>query len=90
MPKSAQIRKEDLRRAVRAYLYDRIGTALSTESICRGLKREWDATENEIRQALHFFKDSASPQIDANEDGCGATLYYRITSEGVLAHERGH
>ena len=84
-----QIRKEDIRRAVRAYLYDRIGTALSTASIARGLKREWDLSEVEVRHALHFFKDSSNPQIDASEDACGATLYYRITSEGVKAHERG-
>lgn len=89
MPENTQIRREDLRRAVRAYLYDRIGTALSTASITRGLQQEWRASEDEIRAVLHFFKDAASPQIDATEDACGATLYYRITSEGVKSHERG-
>lgn len=84
----SQIRREDLRRAIRAYLYDRIGTALSTASITRGLKREWNATEDEVRGTLVYLNTTDPKQVDATHDDDGATKYYSINAAGVKAHER--
>jgi hypothetical protein len=83
-----QIRREDLRKAVRAYLCDRIGTALRCSSIHHGLSKEWEATETEVREALHFLISTQPRQVEALPDSDGATIYYRITADGMLVHER--
>lgn len=83
-----QLRKEDLRKAVRAYLADRIGTALSTSSIQRGLVKEWKCSEEDISAALYYLISTQPNQVDEQPDTDGATLYYRINAAGVKAHER--
>lgn len=83
-----QLRKEDIRKAVRAHLNDRIGTALSEASIQRGVRSEWNTDEREVKAALSYLTSTEPQQVNALPDGDGATLYYRITASGVKAHER--
>ncbi len=83
-----QIRKEDIRRAVRSHLNDRIGTALKATSIHQGVTREWDTSQQEINAALHYLVTTEPKQVDALPDSDGSTLHYRITAAGVRTHER--
>lgn len=83
-----QERNEECRRAVRHYLAARPGIALTAEAIQRGLSRHgWDIPE--VKSALHFFVGLKPAQVDAEHEPLGSTLYYQITTDGILADERG-
>jgi hypothetical protein len=88
-PADIQLRREECRHAVRTYLYDRQAVAQSAVTIHRGLAREFDFTQAEVMSALNFWAASNPPQLTAEPDGAGATLYFKITPPGILAHERG-
>lgn len=87
MPEQDQLRREDIRRAVRSYLADRPAVALSPTTIARGLRAEWpDITLTEVSAALQFFV--SAKQIEELTESIGSSKYYKITAEGTLAHER--
>lgn len=77
-----------MRKAVRCYLVERIGTALSAASILRGINREWDSDAKEVKDALHFLVNTDPKQVSSSVDNDGSTIYYSISAAGVLAHER--
>lgn len=81
------VQLEELRRAIRAWLYDRAALAFNAQSIHRGVSRETPCTQPEVESALGFLSDLghvkfASPEISAIK-------YYQIAHKGTLAHERG-
>lgn len=89
--KLAQLRREDCRYGVRAYLAQRPTIAQTSDTICRRIVRsgEGDFEPSEIDAALNFLEGLQPPQVQAKHSPIGATLYYQITAAGVLAHERG-
>lgn len=85
---SDQKRKEDCRREVRGWLAERQALAHPAERIARGINREGnDFDLKEINDAVVFLV--GRKHVEVEPDGDGSTLYYKITSEGVLFHERG-
>lgn len=88
MPDPDQFRREDLRRAVRHYLAQRATVAQDAGTIHRAIRRAEPCELREIEAALTFFIHLDPPQIRTVRESLGATLYYQITSAGVLADER--
>lgn len=84
MASEQQQRREEIRREVRAYLAERLGLAFSAASIARSVR---NCSEAEATTALALLISMG--QAEENPDSLGATLYYRITAAGALAHERG-
>jgi len=82
-----QERREECRREVRRYLAERPSLAFRAETIRRNLAVEFDFSAEEVRDALAFFV--SAKQVEIEQDGCGATDYFKITASGTLAHERG-
>jgi LmbE family N-acetylglucosaminyl deacetylase len=82
-----QQRREEARKAVRAYLAQRTGVAMGIPAITRGLKYEGDYDEEEVSAALQNLK--VRNHVVETPDGDGATLYYQIAAEGITAYERG-
>lgn len=83
-----QVRREDCRRAVRAYLAERPVVALRVEAIVRGLRDLGEFDPDEVRDALHFLSGLSNAQVKAAPNTLGASMAWQITSEGTLAHER--
>lgn len=79
-------RREEARKAVRAYLARRSGIALAIPAITRGLKHEGGFEQNAVSDALNHLIGRGHVQRDY--DGDGASQYYQITAEGELYHER--
>ena len=80
--------KEDVRHAVRTYLYDRQRAAQTIATIARNLRRDGTrCDEDDVEIALAFLE--GAEQATAEPDPLGSTKYYRLTSDGILAHERG-
>ncbi len=84
---SEQLQREACRKETRAYLAERAGLAFDSSAITRGLRFRGGFQECGVLAALGFLKSRGHVCEDA--DGDGATLYYQITAEGTLAHERG-
>lgn len=82
----SQEAREDCRREVLNYLANRPAVALSRDSIRRGLKNEGDFEDSEILHACSFLV--SLDFIKSEPASMGATLYYQITAEGTLHHER--
>lgn len=81
-----QLRLEQCRIEVRSYLYDRgMGIAQSAAMIQRTLRRHWDFTDEEVKAACLFW--TGEEQFEEVRDPAGATRHYKITAEGVKAHE---
>lgn len=83
--KRDQSRREEIRYAVLAYLHARPGVAQSAATICRGLRREYDCTTEDVSAAATFLADDG--QLDALRDPLGATQHYRITAKGTRTYE---
>lgn len=86
-PDDIQLRREDCRRAVRAYLYARQAVAQSAATVTRGLTMEHDFTLAEVSSALRFLHDLQ--QLKIPENSMGAIEHFQITARGILAEERG-
>lgn len=86
----AQERREECRRKVRAWLYERTTIAAHPKQIQRGLNagHDHDFTLPEIDSALAFLLGVRPEQVSQVRDEIGATSYYQITSAGSVAHER--
>lgn len=83
-----QQRREDARREARRYLANRPGLAFAGDAVRRCINQDgFDFTAGEIGDALTFLVGLG--QAEAMHNPLGATQYYRINSDGVLAHERG-
>ncbi len=81
-----QARREDCRRAVRAHLYARPAISQTASTICRLLRLEHDFDEAEVSAACEFLVGLS--HVSSSKDPLGATVYYKITTEGILAEER--
>lgn len=79
--------KEELRRGLRGWLADRCALAFNASSIHRGISREVRCTVPEVEESLFLLRGLR--QVTATPSQLGSTLYYQITAEGTLAHERG-
>ena len=83
-----QLRREECRRDVRDFLAARQAKKpLRSATIRR--KLDEDFSMEEIDSALAFLGGLNPPEVVAVLDPDGATKYFRITSDGVLASERG-
>jgi hypothetical protein len=87
MSDSPQERKEECRRRVREYLANRSVLAYRAATVRTGLSREHAFDLDEIKAALLFLV--SAKQVSIEHDSLGATPFYQITADGILAHERG-
>ena len=78
---------EELRRAIRAWLYDRAALAFNAQSIHRGVSREIPCTQPEVETALGFLTDVGHVKFVPNK--ISAVKYYQIAAAGSLEHEAG-
>jgi hypothetical protein len=81
-----QQRREDCRREVLRYLANRSVLAFSAATVRNALHREFNFTVEEVTAALKFLHGLKFIAIESHE--MGATLFHRITSEGILHNER--
>ena len=81
-----QRRREQCRREVLAYLANRSVATLSADAIFEALKRKFRFTIEEVKAGLEFHRSAG--RILAQPDPFGATLYYKVTADGILFHER--
>ncbi len=90
MPDNDQRRRELCRIEVREYLANRPRLAFDAVSIRRSLfyMAGADWTDEEIEAACDFLLELAKPQVTVTPEELGATKRYKITSEGIVAHER--
>ena len=86
MSAEEQERKEECRREVLRYCANRSVLAFRAETIRNSLHREFHFTLEEINAALEFERGAGRLQVEPHAQG--ATQFYRVTSEGVLFHER--
>jgi hypothetical protein len=80
-------KNEEARIVVRAYLAARPSIAQSASTIHLRLKAEHELRMEQVRDALEFL--TGLGQVTKRPAAMGSTLYYQITSAGVLAFERG-
>ena len=79
--------KEEIRHAVRTYLYDRAGVAQPAHVITRHLIKDGHRCDkDDIEIALGFLVGMGL--INEIPDELGGTKYFRINSDGMLSHER--
>lgn len=79
--------KEEIRHAVRTYLYDRQQAAQPIATIARNLQRSGTrCDEDDVEIALAFLV--GSEQVAEERDPLGSTKYFRLNASGILAHER--
>ena len=84
-----QIDLEELRHAVRTYLYARPSAAMSADAIRHGLSLKGHKYEvDEVTNAALFLSSLDPAQVRQIHDQLGATPHYQITAAGQLAHER--
>ena len=82
-----QLRREDCRIQVRAYLYERgMKIAQRSDVIARTMRAQFDFSAEEVEAACLFLEGDG--QLEAVQSGVGATKHFRITSKGILEHER--
>ena len=90
MTKREQQMNLECRKAVRAYLAERIGVALGVEAITRGLARQGGFSAELVNDACHFLHGKNPPHVDCIDDpDGGGAHYWQITAEGVVAYEKG-
>jgi hypothetical protein len=87
-PDSNAARREEIRLAVRTYLAERPAVAPRIDAIQRGIYSDTGATLVEVTAAVLFLKGLGQAE-EKFLSGLGSTVGYRITSAGILAHERG-
>jgi Fe2+ or Zn2+ uptake regulation protein len=81
-------KKEECRHDCLAYLAARSTLSFPAEAVARGVRRDgsdWGIAE--VKEALEFL--TGMDLVTATRDPLGSTYYYKATSAGVLAHERG-
>jgi hypothetical protein len=88
---SPQQQREAIRTGVLKFLADRPALAFEARHIMERLNKsnelDFTAEPDDISDAIVFLRGSEF--IKHAHHGLGATLYYQVTSAGVLAHERG-
>lgn len=85
-PQEAQLRREECRREVRAYLAERPVLAMRLAAIVRGVREAGGFAEAEVEAALGFLYDLE--QVKQLRPEIGATVSWQITARGTLAYER--
>lgn len=79
--------KEEVRHAVRTYLYDRQRAAQTIATITRNLRRDGtQCDEDDVEIALAFL--TGMDQVAETPDPLGSTKYFKLTATGILDHER--
>lgn len=79
--------KEEIRHAVRTYLYDRQRAAQTAATITRNLVREGNQCDLEdVEVALAFL--ASKGQVESAPDDLGSTEYFKLSATGILDHER--
>ncbi|MBB5037102.1 hypothetical protein [Prosthecobacter dejongeii] len=82
-------RAEDCRFLTRKVLYSRPTAALPVEAIVHQSNRlGGDYTAQEIQAAAEFLAGLEPSQVKQTKATLGSTLYFQITSAGILAYER--
>ena len=82
-----QLRIEDVRLETRTRLYLLgMDVALSVADITRMLRRKFDFTAEEVKQAVLYWK--SQNQFEEVRQSGVATRHYRITAAGIDEHER--
>lgn len=80
-------RKEMCRHDGLQYLAERPRLRFDAVMVRRGVNRAGgDFTDEEMREALEFL--TGLDHVRAEPDGLGSTLYYQVTSSGILFAER--
>lgn len=80
--------KADYRRAVRGYLAERPSISQAPATIQRHAGRDFGASLGTTVEACIFLE--LTGHLASHHDPMGGkTLFYQITSTGILAHERG-
>ena len=81
-----QLRREDCRLQVRAYLYERgMKIAQRADVIARTMRPQFDYTTEEVDAACLFW--AGNGQFEEVRSSAGATRHYKITTEGMREHE---
>lgn len=87
MSEAEQIKKEELRRGVRRVCAERPGLSLTVSAVRRALQHDIaDITDAEVKSALIFMVDLK--HLKSVKEKLGSSIYYQISAEGTLAHER--
>lgn len=83
---------EVLRHAVREVLAVRQGAAFPAQAIRKRIEHEmlidFKINDDNVTVAAQFLAGLPTPQAKNATAPLGSTVYWLITSEGVLAHER--
>ena len=88
MSDKEQLRREEIRRAVRAHLVERPGLSQGPSTIRLSLRHTiLNVTIDEVNAAITFLVSLR--HLEVVKEPLGATEYFRATAEGTLAHERG-
>lgn len=89
MSDESQLRREEAREGVLRFLAERSLNAHEPDAVRRRLNREGsDFTLLEIVGALLFLARSSPALAEEIPHPMGASKTYRVTPQGVLAHER--
>ena len=79
--------KEEIRHAVRSYLYSRLLAAQPVATIGRNLRKDGNRCDDEdVEMAAAFLV--GMEQAESISDGLGSTEYYKLSPAGILDHER--
>lgn len=86
-----QSRLTDCRLAVRRYLCLRPTVAQDGATIAHGVNAKGhDFATAEVEMALHFWTQLTPPQMEiVRRSAADPAKHFRITSEGIMAFERG-
>lgn len=85
-----QAEKEDLRFALRRYLASRPSAAVSLDMMQHHLRvKGIEAAETDIRDELTYWEGLTPPQVKRIRVPHSAAKAWQITSEGLLAEQRG-
>jgi hypothetical protein len=83
---------EQLRQAVREVLAPRQGSAFPASVIRKRIEKEmlldFPVNDDNVTIAAQFLSGMNPPQTKSATDEVGSSVYWMITSDGVLAHER--
>jgi len=71
---------------VLGYLAARSAVAQTPSTIAQRLRTEHDFSATEVASACAFLL--SAELVSEHRDPMGASLYYKVTAEGTLQHER--
>lgn len=77
---------EQARYAVRRHLYARPAVSQSADTLAHMLYGEQRLSVEEVRNAAEFL--AALGHLKRTVAALGSSIYYKITPQGILAHER--